>query len=482
MTDDLHAAVQALQGDDEALAQRTFAAIADVARRDPGECAAELSRAILAERARGTVRTPRLLTLLGMTRVPAPECLPVCLELLRAMASAETLPPADAALGAAAIVARTQPRALLPDVASVQADPQAARAVDRDLLHALILLLSITSEFLDALPGSAVTEMARWLWYDCVTLDLMTLTDFAGLQLEKSGAGDPLIALMVDLIERVPAAADQKHYAAQRLQEAGVGAAAIEQLQTAWRAIRVAPATIAGGGRSPAVVDPEPPPPDPRADEWLAAFGEGDDTSVELARAAIDEMFEGTHPPAALAWWVAVTVDALPPRRRRADIAWALRSLATALRRHGERMAVVSPSVLLRWLDTPQLLDPSGTQIALDLLARQQPGLIVQRCLHRAVAASGELHPEILVGGLWRALAEAEPSAVLQVASRWIACGFGPSAFLRLLFELLLERARAQPSLIDTLSEALTTASDLPAGAIDAARQLLDEMRISPEG
>jgi hypothetical protein len=75
MSDELRAAIQALKGDDEAQAQRAFAAIADMARREPGECAAELSRAVLAEQAAGTLRTPRLLTLLGLTRVPAPECL-----------------------------------------------------------------------------------------------------------------------------------------------------------------------------------------------------------------------------------------------------------------------------------------------------------------------------------------------------------------------------------------------------------------------
>jgi hypothetical protein len=43
--------------------------------------------------------------------------------------------------------------------------------------------------------------------------------------------------------------------------------------------------------------------PKPRVDEWLAAFSEGDDVGIELARAAIDEMFDGMHPPVALAWW-----------------------------------------------------------------------------------------------------------------------------------------------------------------------------------
>jgi hypothetical protein len=441
MSDELQAAIHALQGDDEASARRAFASIERMAQRDPDESAAELSRAVLAEQAAGALRTPRLLTLLGLTRMPVPECLPVCLDLLRALASAETPPPADAALGAAAIIARTQPRALLPDVDSVQADPQAAQAMDKEIVHALVPLLSITSEFLCALPDSAVTETARWLWCDCATLDLMTLADFVGLHVEQSGADDPIVALMVDLVERVSATADQKRYTGKRLQESGVDAAVIEQLQTAWRAIRVAPAPDSATIGLPSVVDPEPPQPEPRVDEWLAAFSEGDDVGIELARAALDEMFAERYPPVALTWWAAVTVDALPPWRRRRDIDWALVQFGTTLRKHGEQMSMVPPSLLRRWLDTPQLLDPNGTRIALDLLSRQQPGLVVQRFLHRAVAATGERHPEILMGGMWRALAAAEPGAILRVASRWIAFGFGRSEFLDLLLEVLIERA-----------------------------------------
>ena len=224
MSDELQAAIHALQGDDEDHAQRAFATIAEIARRDPGESAAALSRAVLAEQASGALRTPRLLTLLGLTRVPVPECLPVCLDLLRALASTETQPPADAALGAAAIIAHTQPRTLLPDIASMQIDPQAAQAIDHQIAQAPMRLLSITSRFLRALPDSAVTEMARWLWCDCATLDLMTLADFVGLQVEKSGADDPIVALMVDLAERVPATADEKRYTGQRLQESRVDA------------------------------------------------------------------------------------------------------------------------------------------------------------------------------------------------------------------------------------------------------------------
>ena len=481
MSGELHAAIHALQSGDESRTLQAFAAIAEMARREPAECAAELSRAVLAEQADGALRTPRILTLLGLTRVPMPECLPICLDLLRGLVATETPPPADAVIGAAAIVARTQPRELLPDVATLEGDPQAAKAIDHVIVQSLMFLLSITSKFLRELPDNAVTDMARWLWCDCAALDLMTMADFAGLHVEKSGADDPIVGLIVDLVERLPAHADQKRYASQRLQQANVAATVVEQLQTAWRAIRVAPPDPASAG-APPIADPEPPPPEPRIDELLVAFSEGDDVGVELARVAIDEMFEQTPPPVALPCWLAITVDALPPRRRRTDIEWALGQVSATLRRPGERVSMVPPSVLQRWLDTPQLLNPRGTQIALDLLGRQQPGLVLQHYLHRAVAASSERHAEMLMGGMWRELAAAEPSAVLAVASRWIAFGFGQSAFLEMLLDVVIERVSAQPTLIDELANALEPTPDTPADAIDIARKLLDELRSpSPE-
>ncbi|MGE5265820.1 MAG: hypothetical protein ACM3L9_00495 [Deltaproteobacteria bacterium] len=479
MSDELRAAIRALQGGDDAYAQTAFAEIADMARREPGECATELSRALREEQAAGALRTPRLLTLLGLTREPIPECVPLCLDLLRALATTLSPLPTDAALGAAAIVARTRPRALLPDIAAMQAGSQAAQDIDRDVVQALRRLLAISSVFLRELPDSAVTNMARWLWCDCAAFDLMTLADFAGLQVEQSGADDPIVGLMIDLVERVPATEDQKRYAGQRLQEAGVGATVVEQLQATWRAIRVAPAPDPAA-KAPPIADPEPPPPEPRVDEWLAAFAAGDGNGVELARIYIDQMFEDYQPPAALAWWVAVTVDGLPPRRRRTDVEWALVRIGNALRRHGESMTVLPPSLLRRWLDTPQLLDAMGTRIALDLLSRQQPGMVVQRYLHRAVAASSERHPEILMGGLWRALAAAEPAAVLLVASRWLAFGFGQSGFLELLLDLLIERARTWPALIDALEGSLGPTPGTPADVVDVARKLLDEFRHLP--
>ena len=217
----------------------------------------------------------------------------------------------------------------------------------------------------------------------------------------------------------------------------------IEQLQNAWRAICVAPAL--NHTEPSAIADPEPPAPDARVDQFLAVLSEGDEQSVELAQISIEQILEHT-PSRALTWWLAVTVDALPPWRRRRDIDWALVQIVTALRRHGEATIAVPPSVLQRWLDTPQLLNSIGTKIALDLLSRQQPEVVVQRYLHRAVAASSEGHAEILMGGLWRALVASEPAALLAVASRWVSFDFGKNSLLELLIDLLIERTREDRS------------------------------------
>lgn len=462
MSEELRAAISVLQSGDDAHAQQAFGEITHMLRREPAECAKELSRTILEEAASGRVCTPRLLTLLGMTREPAPECVPLCIDLLRD--ETNTL-PTDSMLGAAAIVARVRPKALLPNLASMS---------EAEAGQALPLLLSISSGFLGELPDSNVTEMVRWLWFDCAALDLMTVTDLIGWHVQQSGANDPLVSLIVDLVERLPASADEKNYASQCLNEAGVSAEVIEQLQTAWRAIRVAPAPA--DIEPLAIADPEPPAPDARADEWLAVFAEGNENSVEVARVSIDQMFEKT-PSKALPWWLVVTVDALPPWRRRRDIDWTLVQVVTARSRHGESTAVVPPSVMARWLDTPQLLNSRGTRIALDLLSRSQPGVIAQRYLHRAVAASSENHSEILVGDLWSALAASEPAAVLAIASRWIAFGFGQNAFIELLVDQLIKRARIDATLSEKSGQSLTSIPDMTETSIDVARNLLNLMR-----
>ena len=465
MSDELRAAISVLQTGDDAQAQQAFGEIAHMVRREPAECAAVLSRAILDEDAAGGLRTARLLTLLGMTRVPAADCVPLCVALLHNETNTSSPLPVDATLGAAAIVARVNPRSLLPDLGSKH---------DAELAQALPLLLSISSGFLGQLPDNSVTDMGRWFWFDCATCDLMTVTDLVAWQAQESGADHPLVSLLVDLVERLPASADQKNYAVERLYEAGVSPELIEQLQTAWRAIRVAPALVQLEFSETG--DPDPPPPDARADQWLAMFAEGDETSVELARVAIDQMFED-KPSKALPWWVALTVDALPPWRRRDDIDWALVQIATALRRHGADTVAVPPLVMQRWLDTPQLLNSRGTKIALDLLSRRNPDVIVQRYLHRAVAASSESHSEILMGGLWSALAAHKPAVLLAIASRWLAADFGQSSFLELLLDQLIKRARTDDALIDTLGQSLGSMPDMSEHAIDVARNALQVMR-----
>lgn len=190
MSDELQAMIRALQDGNKAQAHSASAEIADMTRREPGECAAELSRALLEELAAGGLRTPRLLTLLGLTHEPMPECVPLCLDLLPALTTTPSQLPTDVAVGAAAIVARTRPRALLPDLVAMQAGSQAAQDIDPDMVQALPLLLEISSAYLRDFPDSPLADMVRRLWYDCALLDLMTLMDFAGMR-KAGGCGRP---------------------------------------------------------------------------------------------------------------------------------------------------------------------------------------------------------------------------------------------------------------------------------------------------
>ena len=476
MSDELRAAIGALQSGDDARAQQAFAEIAEMVRRDASECSGALSSAISNEVSAGGLRTPRLLTLLGLTREPVLECVPLCVDLLRAELNKNSSLPSDAMLGAAAIVARSTPQALVPDLTAV--NNAEAQDNERDKAKVLSLLLAISSGFLSELPDNGVTDMARWLWLDCATSDLMTVVDFVGWHVQESGADDSLVSLIVDLVERVPASAKEKNYAGNCLKDAGATDAVIEQLQNAWRAICVAPAL--NHSEPTAIADPEPPAPDARADQFLAVLSEGDEQSVELAQISIEQILEQT-PSHALSWWLAVTVDALPPWRRCRDIDWALVQIVTALRRHGEAMIAVPPSVLQRWLDTPQLLNSISTKIALDLLSRQQPEVVVRRYLHRAVAASSEGHAEILMGGLWRALAASEPEVLLAVASRWVSFDFGKNSLLELLIDLLIERTRQDRALIDTLAGSVMSIPDMSDDAIVVARDLLNELRNQSE-
>jgi hypothetical protein len=465
MDDELRVAITALQSGDDAHSQQAAAEIAHLVRREPAEGAAELWRAILEEVAAGGLRTPRLLTLLGMTREPVPECVPLCLNLLRIREDGTSVLLTDSMLGAAASVARVDPRALLPDLNAMSRAGGVAQDADREAAGVLQRLLAISSKLLEQFPDNAVTDMTRWLWYDCAAFDLMTLSDFVGLHVQQTGADNSLVGLLVDLVELVPVIADQKKYAGDVLQQSGVGDEVIEQLQTAYRAIRVAP--VVEHAESLTVVDPEAPSPDHRVDEWLALFAADDEHVIEFARAGLDQIFEASP---RLAWWVAVTVDALPEWRRRQDINWAL--IQTSVWRD-EATLSVPPSVLQRWLDTPQLLNSNGTIIALDLLGRQQPHAIAQQYLHRAVAASIGGPAEIMMGGLWRALVATAPATVLAVLSRWVAFGFGQNDFVVFLVGLLTRRVKEEPALLDTLAESLVAGPEMPDNVIDVARNVL---------
>ena len=473
MSDEIRAAIGVLQSGDDAHAQQAFHEIEGELLREPRECAVELSRAILDEVAAGGLKTPRLLTLLGMTREPAPECVSLCLDLLcgkiNEVPSDAKEVRTDAKLGAAAIVARVNPPALVPDLGP-RTDVESVPQADREIVQALPSLLVISSALLRELPDDGVTDMARWLWYDCAAFDLLPLVDLVSWYLQKVGADDPMVALTVDLVERVSAKPDYKKYAAQHLKEAGVSEEVNEELQTVHRAIRVAP--LHDQVERLTIVDPEPPEPDPRVDESLATLAENDEYSTDVARIGIEQMFEAKPRPTSLTWWVAITVDALPPWRRREDIDWALTVMSVW---RDDKTMIVPPSVLQRWLDTPQLLSSDGTRIALILLSQREPRVIVQQYLHRAVAAS--VNAAILMRGLWSELVATEPDAVLAVLSRWLAFGFGQNDFLLLLVELLTQRLQEQPELFDKLDQSLVVTNDMPEHAVDVARNVLKVLR-----
>jgi hypothetical protein len=470
--------IRELQAGVEPGAQQAFGRLMAMALHDPEVLAAELSRAVRDEHAARKPLTARLMTLLGLTRVPATECLDVCLGMLRGVGSAHSAdhpPPSDAVLGAAAIVARSNPRALLPDLAAIVANPQTSDSVDHGIVAAIPMLLSISSLVLSRFGDSAVTDMVRWLWRDCAALDLMTFADFVVKQIEKSDGEDPMAELFVDLTDRANATADQKRYAAQLFEAAGANPAVIERLKLAWRAAAVAPERGEIGSEPLPPTDLDPPLPDPRVDEALAAFSDSDEDMVELGRAILDEMLERQRPSAALVYWLTVTVDDLPVRRRKGDIQWALRALGTASRRFS-RLPGISPLVLQRWLDTPQLLS-SDHLIALELLTARQPSLVVRHYIHRAIAASDVLYAEMTVGSLWRAIGKAETGAVLMIVSRWFAFGFDRCEFIELLIRLLAAESRAKPDLLANLERGLVQTQKTPAVVIEVACTLLQQLR-----
>jgi hypothetical protein len=480
MSDILQSSLRELQAGKSTGSQQAFGHLMSMALRDPENLAAELSRAVRDEHAAGDLRTPRLLTLLGLTRVCAPECLNVCLGMLRGSGgvdSTHACPPSDAVLGAAAIVARSNPRALLPDLAAIVANRQASHEVDRGIVTAIPMLLSLSSLVLSRFGDSAVAGMVRWLWCDYAALDLMTLADFVGKQIEKSNCEDPIVGLFVDLAEQVNATADQKQYAAQTFEAAGASPAVIERLKLAWRAALVAPDRSEIGLEPLSSFDLEPPLPEPRVDEGLAMFSYADEDIIEYGRAMLDEMLEAPRPSDALVYWLTVTVDAMPAQRRKADIEWALTMLGTASRHAKGRVLGVPTSVLQRWLDTPQLLNSMFTLIALELLGAQQTSLVVRHYIHRAIALSDVRHAEIMVGSLWRAIGKAEPRTVLMIVSRWFAFGFDRCEFIELLIKLLADESRANPHLLADLERGLVQTERTPAVVIEVARTALQQLR-----
>jgi hypothetical protein len=396
--------------------------------------------------------------------------------------SADEPPPFDAVLGAAAVVARSDPRALLPDVSAVVANPQAVDGVDRDIFAALPVLVSASSEVLHEFGESAIAGMVRWLWFDCATFDLMTFADIVGMQVEQSGCEDPMVGLFVDLAEQVTATAEQKRYVVQRFEAAGASPAAIERLKLAWRATLVAPERGEVGPDALPSADPEPPLPEPRVDESLAMFDADDERGVEIARVMLEQMFEANQPSPAIVYWLMVTVDAMPARRRRRDVGWALTVLGSASRRASGSLPGVLPSVLQRWLDAPQLLSPLSTLIALELLSARQPSLVVRGYIHRAIALSDVRHAEIQVGRIWRAVVEAEPGIVLMIVSRWLAFSFDRCDFIALLINLLAAESRADPALLARLERGLVQTERTPAVVIEVARSALQQLRDERRG
>jgi len=324
---------------------------------------------------------------------------------------------------------------------------------------------------------SAIGNIVRWLWHDCAALDLMTLADFVGMQVEKSSCEDPIVGLLVDLVEQVNVTPDQKRYAAHRFEAAGANPAVVGRLKLAWRAALVAPERSEIRSEPVPSAHREAPVPEPRVDESLAMLGSGDAQVIELARAMLDEMFEQRPPSAALVYWLTVTVDELPAECRKGEIEWVLRRLIIASRSAFSSLPGIPPLVLQRWLETPQLLSANSTLIALELLSAQQPALVVRHYIHRAIALSDVRNAEITVGNLWRAIAKADAGTVLMIVSRWLAFGFDQCEFIELLMGLLLAESRANQYLLANLERGLAQTEKTPAVIIQVARTCLQQLR-----
>ena len=78
-------------------------------------------------------------------------------------------------------------------------DPDVAKEIDRDVVGSIPFLLVYSADVLRQSNEDAVVNMVRWLWYDCAAHDLMTLAEFVGMHLERSGVDDPILGLFVSL-------------------------------------------------------------------------------------------------------------------------------------------------------------------------------------------------------------------------------------------------------------------------------------------
>lgn len=477
MNDDIGTSIRELQTGESESAQRAFGQLMRLSTQDSARIAAALSQAVMAECAAGGLRTPRLLTLLGLTREPSQACVDASLGVLRKIGGAQQRLPTDAVLGAAAIIALSRPRALLPDIAAFQANPGGAEPIGQDLVSAIPQLIAISNEWLRQSGTSAVANMVRWLWRDFAVCDLSAVSDFAGMSVEKLGCKEPIFELFADIVEQLPATADEKRYARDCIEASGGSSVVIARLNAAWRATLVLPERDAAVSEEPmSGTDAEPPAPDPRVDEALVLFSEDNPQLVELGKAMLDDMFGEPRLSAALVFWLLVTVDALPERRRSADIDWVLMRLGELCRREPHRVLHAPGSILQKWLDVPRLLSATATCIALELLSRAQPVLIVRRYLHRAIAVSDERNSRVLKADLWRRVVRADAGVVFLIVARWFAFGFERCELTDLLLELLVIESRTNPHIAAEWEHSLLQSSGSSAAIVAAARTVLKQL------
>lgn len=476
MKEELETAIIHLQKGEDADSQRAFGQIVSLIARDSGTCATALASSLIAEFQNGTRQTPRLFTLLGLTREPLPQCVPYCLDFLKTLRNQADavlttmpptdMPPTDALLGSAAIVAHAKPAALVPNLASIVENGQAeqgAHSIEAEILVSLVMHSGVYLE-----RETLITPMVYWLWFDCARFDLMSLTDFMSFYLDYAGVENPIAELIVELVDIVPATLDEKSYAYQSLQELGLDAEHVSRLHAARRAIQLYPESISYSDNDSPIVDPDPPFPEPRVDEWLVAFSVGDEQSMYLAQAAISDLFRESTPPVALSWWLMLTVDDLPRNRRRDGVEWALAEIA-ALQRRKKRQPI-PVSVLMDWVNTPGFLSETGVYAAVEILCRQHAAVVVKHVLYRVLAWSirAENH-YIRMKETWRLIAEENPSVILLIASRWVLYNYEGGGFLDLLISLCTP-ATTDPRVLDRLA-------DEPPDVLDKARYIISLLR-----